>query len=279
MIIGFMGKGGSGKTTMSTLFTRHLVAQQRDVLAIDADHNMDLLYNLAGEQTEFSYLGEAGKEFATTIDLQEKETYQKRLTREPLPTFSFSPTDSFTERYTRPLSDRLRIMVAGPHTEEVRYGGACSHILAAPLKVYLPLLEMREEQDVVVDSTAGMDMVGTGIACGMDVVCICTEPTVHSTKTAKQIAEGLAWYGVPCFFVGTKMQTEEQRVQAQQWLNGQLELSVPFFASEQASEVQVALKAIHERAKQLLGNQPPATPRERAINQAKAGVDFFANNR
>ena len=39
MKIAFVGKGGSGKSTMTSLFIRYLQAKaERDVLAIDADH-------------------------------------------------------------------------------------------------------------------------------------------------------------------------------------------------------------------------------------------------
>jgi CO dehydrogenase maturation factor len=49
MIIGFFGKGGSGKTTTSTQFLRTIGPEYSDVLAMDADHNMDLSYNLGVE--------------------------------------------------------------------------------------------------------------------------------------------------------------------------------------------------------------------------------------
>ena len=42
MKIAFVGKGGSGKTTLSALFARHLAATGRPVLAIDADINQHL---------------------------------------------------------------------------------------------------------------------------------------------------------------------------------------------------------------------------------------------
>src|SRR5256885_3688898 len=40
--IAFVGKGGSGKTTLSALFVRHLVVQHLPTLAIDADINQHL---------------------------------------------------------------------------------------------------------------------------------------------------------------------------------------------------------------------------------------------
>ena len=42
MKIAFAGKGGSGKTTLSSLFVRYLAAQGLPVVAIDADINQHL---------------------------------------------------------------------------------------------------------------------------------------------------------------------------------------------------------------------------------------------
>jgi CO dehydrogenase nickel-insertion accessory protein CooC1 len=57
MIIGVLGKGGSGKSTVSTNLVKFLASKkEHTVLAIDADHNMDITYNL-GVTEEFPYLG------------------------------------------------------------------------------------------------------------------------------------------------------------------------------------------------------------------------------
>ena len=42
MKIAFVGKGGSGKTTLSALFARHLAAAGAPVVAVDADINQHL---------------------------------------------------------------------------------------------------------------------------------------------------------------------------------------------------------------------------------------------
>lgn len=45
MKIAFVGKGGSGKSTVTWLFASHLAKNSSAVLAIDADYNLDLLHN------------------------------------------------------------------------------------------------------------------------------------------------------------------------------------------------------------------------------------------
>lgn len=51
MRIAFVGKGGSGKTTAAALFCRHLAADGRPVLAIDADINQHLAAALGEDRT------------------------------------------------------------------------------------------------------------------------------------------------------------------------------------------------------------------------------------
>lgn len=49
MTIGFFGKGGSGKTTTCFQFLRAVQHFYPNFLAVDADHNMDLSFNLGVE--------------------------------------------------------------------------------------------------------------------------------------------------------------------------------------------------------------------------------------
>ncbi|HEX2289181.1 MAG TPA: AAA family ATPase, partial [Pseudonocardiaceae bacterium] len=57
MRIAFVGKGGSGKTTLSALFTRHLAELGRPVLAVDADINQHLGEALGLEDEQVPPLG------------------------------------------------------------------------------------------------------------------------------------------------------------------------------------------------------------------------------
>lgn len=277
MIIGVMGKGGSGKSTVSTQLVESAYRLGSSVLGIDADHNMDLLFNLAPTAQNVPFLGQNRAVFDAGIDLQSRETYARRLQRGDLPTFSFSPPDVLTSQLTFLVRERMRLMVAGPHTEEVKAGSVCSHVLAAPLKAYLPCLDTHQNDVVVVDSTAGMDMVGSGIAVGMDLVYIVAEPTIHSTKTAKQIAEGLKWFHVPHVFVVNKVQRPEQVDQAAQWL-GEAPMFVLSFAADAQENETIFGEMIRYAEAFARSSGGAAVRRARAAQGIEDGVDQMAKN-
>lgn len=204
MIIAFLGKGGAGKSTMATALVRHWVNDGKSVLAIDADHNMDLSYNLGAEPRTF--LGNDPYSIKRFIGLLESATFAEAHAeaQEKGIAFSIEPADDFTRSITTEVSPSLRLITAGPHTDIVRSGEHCSHSLAAPLKVYLPLLRLKENEVVVVDERAGTDPVATGILKGVDLAVIVREPTVHSRRVAEQIAHELNLAHVPYLVVDNK---------------------------------------------------------------------------
>src|SRR5690348_16775928 len=68
MKIAFVGKGGSGKTTLSSLFIRHLAASGAPVVAVDADINQHLGAALGLEETEDAALPAMGERLTLIKD-------------------------------------------------------------------------------------------------------------------------------------------------------------------------------------------------------------------
>ncbi|MFZ2555999.1 MAG: AAA family ATPase, partial [Minisyncoccia bacterium] len=209
MKIAFLGKGGSGKSTLATAAVRHLHATGKHVLAIDADHNMDLSFNL-GADGERVALGSDPSLIKQHLDLPSDMSYadvaheaQKRSVK-----FRLNPPDAYTSQIISTIQPRLSLIMAGPHTDIVRSGEHCSHSLAAPLKVYLPLLELGVDEAVVIDERAGTDPVATGILKGVDLAVIVAEPTVHSVRVAGQIAAELELAQIPHVFVANKVRDD-----------------------------------------------------------------------
>ena len=188
MILGFLGKGGSGKSSVSTQMALFLHEQGNRVLAIDADHNMDLSYNLTkGELPAMQYLSTSLDDIKNYIGLAENQKYTDAFLTPDNKSFALSPADDVTAKFSVPISDRINLMAAGPQTDTVLHGKACSHSLTTALKVYLPLLQLKENEIVVVDEKAGADGVTTGIVTGIDVGVIVCEPALHSIKTASKL--------------------------------------------------------------------------------------------
>jgi CO dehydrogenase maturation factor len=211
MIIGFLGKGGSGKSTLSTALARHLHARGNVVLAIDADHNMDLAWNLTGD-TDLPYLGESIGDMNEYAGISKDESYKNIFLIDIFPKFSLSPMDPFTKKYSKAIEGTLSLMASGPHTETILGGNKCSHSLSTSLKIYLPFLELKEDQAVVVDEKASSDAAGTGVPTGFTVSYIVVEPTLHSIKAAHQIAHTLDFYNAPYEFILNKVADDESKI-------------------------------------------------------------------
>jgi CO dehydrogenase maturation factor len=211
MIIGFLGKGGSGKSTLATKVVSFLSTDKNNtVLAIDADYNMDLLHNLnAGD--DMNYLGSDAKFLMKKVlGYDEKALYADMVLDENNSNrFTLNPIDEFTQKYSKKVSDNINIMAVGPHSENVLNDKMCSHGLGALLKAYLPLINIKENEYVIIDEKAGVDSVGTGIPTGFNMSIIVVEATVYGIKAAKQISDLLQnHYHIPFAYIINKVKSD-----------------------------------------------------------------------
>lgn len=143
MKIAFVGKGGSGKSTISWLVSQCLASNQKHVLAIDADYNMDLAHNLGwDEELPWDFLHSAEPDFYSYLKLTQQDYYVDLPNKENLRRFRFSPPsniDEFTKKYASPapLDKRISLMIMGTVNEDSLYGHRCSHAYITSIKYYL----------------------------------------------------------------------------------------------------------------------------------------------
>ncbi len=208
MIIGVLGKGGVGKSTISTLFVRAL-AKKGEVLAVDADHNMDLTYNLGNPP--MNYIGGSMSTLKDRVGLTSDQSYRLLFGQAVKEEFSFSPKDPYSEEFVVDIDENIYLMSAGPQTDDVLYDESCSHSLFTPLKAYLPLLKLKENEFVVVDEKAGADGVTTGIVSGFDVAIIVVEAAEHSVKVANQLVGYLNFFKTPFEFIVNKYRSDNPK--------------------------------------------------------------------
>ncbi|MCH5675130.1 nucleotide-binding protein [Streptomyces gilvus] len=220
MKIAFVGKGGSGKTTLSSLFVRHLAAGGAPVVAIDADINQHLGPALGLDETAAAALPAMGgrlpliKEYlrGSNPRIASAETMIKttppgegsRLlrVREDNPVY---------EACARPVEldgGAVRLMVTGPFTD-ADLGIACYHSKTGAVELFLNHLVDGQGEYVVVDMTAGSDSFASGMFTRFDITFLVAEPTRKGVSVYRQYKEYARDFGVVLKVVGNKVQGQE----------------------------------------------------------------------
>jgi CO dehydrogenase nickel-insertion accessory protein CooC1 len=111
--LAIVGKGGSGKSTVSWLLLQYLASLKQNVLGIDADYNMNLLSNLGLDySSELPTLHHSHRYFRGLVGLAEKEAWGNLQGRD-LPQFSVNPDDEYTKALTLQVSEFIKLMVVG----------------------------------------------------------------------------------------------------------------------------------------------------------------------
>lgn len=221
MKISFVGKGGSGKTTLAALFTRHLVATSTPVgtaapvLAIDADINQHLATALGSTEREAVLLPALGDQ------LPEIKAYLRGENPRISSTATMVKTTPpgrgsrlLTVTGANPIYDALvrevggvRLAVTGPFATE-DLGVACYHSKVGAVELLLNHLVDGPGEYVVVDMTAGADSFASGLFTRFDATFLVCEPTLRSVGVYRQYIGYAREYGVRVRVVGNKVDDE-----------------------------------------------------------------------
>jgi CO dehydrogenase maturation factor len=213
--VAFVGKGGSGKTTLSALFTRYLAAAGAPVVAIDADINQHLGVALGLDEEEAAALPALG---ARLTDI--KEYLRGSNTRISSADAMVKTTPPGTgSRLLRFMGDDLlhasassaggvSLLVTGPF-EESDLGVSCYHAKVGAVELYLNHLVDGPGEYVVVDMTAGADSFASGLFTRFDMTFLVAEPTRRGIAVWRQYRDHAAGYEVPLAVVGNKISSAE----------------------------------------------------------------------
>ncbi|MFJ4985663.1 ATP-binding protein [Streptomyces sp. NPDC088732] len=295
MKIAFVGKGGSGKTTLSSLFVRHLSAAGVPVVAVDADINQHLGPALGLDEEEAAAFPAMGahlpeiKEYlrganpriasAETMIKTTPPGHGSRLLRvtEDNPVYGAC---------ARPLpleGGKARLMVTGPFNES-DLGVACYHSKVGAVELFLNHLVDGRDEYVVVDMTAGSDSFASGMFTRFDMTFLVAEPTRKGVAVYRQYKEYARDYGVALRVVGNKVQGPDDleflraetgddllvTVGHSDWVRSMEKGRPPHFASLEEPNRR-ALRVMHETADASYGSRD----RERYTRQM---VHFHLKN-
>ncbi|GAA3040169.1 ATP-binding protein [Streptomyces glomeratus] len=220
MKIAFVGKGGSGKTTLSSLFIRHLAATGAPVVAIDADINQHLATALGLSEDEAAALPAMGERLRLIKDylrgsnprIASAETMIKTTPPgEGSRLLRVRENNPVYDACARPVEldgDVVRLMVTGSFTD-ADLGVACYHSKTGAVELCLNHLVDGRDEYVVVDMTAGSDSFASGMFTRFDITFLVAEPTRKGVSVYRQYKEYARDFGIVLKVVGNKVQGQD----------------------------------------------------------------------
>ncbi|WP_445402224.1 ATP-binding protein [Streptomyces sp. LE64] len=213
----FVGKGGSGKTTLSSLFVRHLAATGAPVIAVDADINQHLGAALGLDDDTAARLPAMGARLPLIKDylrgsnprIASADTMIKTTPPgEGSRLLRVRENNPVYDACARPVEldgSAVRLMVTGPFTE-ADLGVSCYHSKTGAVELCLNHLVDGRDEYVVVDMTAGSDSFASGMFTRFDMTFLVAEPTRKGVSVYRQYKEYARDFGVTLRVVGNKVQ-------------------------------------------------------------------------
>jgi CO dehydrogenase maturation factor len=219
--IAVAGKGGVGKTFISGTLARLLARDGYNVLAVDADPNINTA----------SSLGIPSDVAEKILPLSDNEELIREKTgvapgKSYGQMFRLTPTVSdIVDKFGVVGPDGVQLLVMGT----VKDGGSgCMCPSNALLRVLVQHLLIQREDILVMDMVAGLEHLGRGTARRMDTMLVVVEPRMKSVDTVKRIlklAEDIEVREV--LAVGNKIGSEREKRFVEEKMG---ELGVPIAA-------------------------------------------------
>lgn len=202
MRVSFFGKGGSGKTTMTTAFVKYLQKTKKDcpIFAIDADINVHLgtalqmkTKYLGDDINQISYYLEMNRDKPEVRTSEKGKKYYDFITSTPdLIVMGQTPPSLTTNFITPSLNDpffkyfatfdeknKTALITVGSYND-AKLGSACFHSKLGSVELIYNRLLDGKNSFVVTDSTAGVDSVGTSLFFASDINVFVVEPTIKA---------------------------------------------------------------------------------------------------
>ncbi|MFC9970156.1 ATP-binding protein [Spirillospora sp. NPDC127200] len=212
MKVAFVGKGGSGKTTLSSLFTRHLAARGLPVVAIDADINQHMGVALGLDEDRAAKVPALGERLPEIKEWLRGDNPRISSASAMVKT---TPPGAGSRLLRVGGDDPVHalgqdvhgatLLATGPFNDD-DLGVACYHSKTGAVELYLNHLLDGPGEYVVVDMTAGADTFASGLFTRFDLMFLVAEPTRKGVGVYRQYTDYARDYDVAIAVVGNKVQ-------------------------------------------------------------------------
>ncbi len=185
MKVAITGKGGVGKTTLSSTLARLYADEGRTVLAVDVDPDANLGLALGLSQEEVDKIVPISK-MRTLVEERTGANDANKF-------FKLNPyVADIPEKYSKDING-VKLLVMG--TVDVGGSGCVcpEHVM---IKSVLANLTYRKNDVVIMDMEAGLEHLGRGTAMNMDQFIVVIEPGARSVQTYRNVKRLAADLGV-----------------------------------------------------------------------------------
>lgn len=214
MKIAFTGKGGSGKTTMSSLFAQVAADDGYKVLALDADINQHLaaavgyvgaLRSMGADVDMIKEYLRGSSRVVGSVATMHKSTPPGKGSR----LLRLTADDWFINQFT---VNHQGVWIAGAgEIPEGNVGVRCYHGLNGAIELVLGHTIDNQEDIVLVDMTAGADAFSSTLFTKVDTLVLVVEPTLKSLGVYAQFKQYADAYAVPVVVIGNKIENDEDK--------------------------------------------------------------------
>lgn len=184
------GKGGAGKTTLCAALARTLARNDRRVLAVDADAQLNLAAALGMPRSDAENL----------VPLSQNADYVAEKTgARPgegyAPLFRLNPdVDDVVDRFGQHAPDGVRFLAMGTLSGA---GAGCLCPENTLLTETIRAIALRPHEAIILDTQAGVEHFGRAIARGFDHAVVMTDPTYSGLGVALVAARLARDLGIP----------------------------------------------------------------------------------
>ena len=243
MKVAITGKGGVGKTTLSSTLARLYASEGRTVLAADVDPDANLGLALGFTEEGVNSIVPISK----MRKLVEERTGANSLNK----FFKLNPQVSdIPDTYAKEING-VKLLVMGT-VETGGSGCVCpEHVM---LKAILSSLVFRKDDVVIMDMEAGLEHLARGTASMMDQFIVVIEPGARSIQTYEKVKQLARDIGVTRVrVVANKVRDEEDeaflrsRIPEEDWL-GMIHYNAEIIDADRrgVSPYDVSAKAVEE---------------------------------
>ena len=203
MKIAVTGKGGVGKTTLSSSLARAFSEAGNKVLVVDADPDANLAQSLGIAQADIDKI----RPIAEMVELVEERTGAKPGAAGSM--FKLNPkVDDIPDGFAYNHKG-MKLLVMG----RGKAGGAgCYCPENVLLKSLIRHIILRRDEVVVLDMEAGIEHLTRGTSGSVDAFIVVVEPGGRSVQTARQIKKLAEDLGISrVYVVGNKVRNDDDR--------------------------------------------------------------------